>query len=59
MCVCVQKTRIGMTVNNFRKSASAVNEEVNVLAKALIKGWKKLLHGMYFVKVWPVHVITL
>lgn len=37
----LQKTRIGMTVNNFRKSNS--KEEVISLAKSLIKSWKKLL----------------
>ncbi|KAK2185598.1 hypothetical protein NP493_230g02013 [Ridgeia piscesae] len=35
------KTRIGMTVNNFRKACS--NDEVVSLAKSLIKSWKKLL----------------
>ena len=39
-----QKTRIGMTVNNFRKASS--NDEAVSLAKALIKSWKKLLPGM-------------
>ncbi|KAL4235738.1 Transcription elongation factor A protein 1 [Mactra antiquata] len=37
----LQKTRIGMTVNNFRKATS--NEEVISLSKNLIKIWKKLL----------------
>ncbi|KAK3090425.1 hypothetical protein FSP39_011765 [Pinctada imbricata] len=37
----LQKTRIGMTVNNFRKASS--KDEVIVLAKGLIKSWKKLL----------------
>ncbi|XP_074640670.1 transcription elongation factor A protein 1-like [Tubulanus polymorphus] len=37
----LQKTRIGMTVNNVRKSCT--DEEVNSLAKSLIKSWKKLL----------------
>lgn len=37
----LQKTRIGMTVNNFRKASS--NEEVISLSKNLIKVWKKLL----------------
>ncbi|KAI0209556.1 Transcription elongation factor A protein 1 [Lamellibrachia satsuma] len=37
----LQKTRIGMTVNNFRKACS--NDEVVSLAKSLIKSWKKLL----------------
>lgn len=35
------KTRVGMTVNNFRKTCK--KEEVVTLAKALIKSWKKLL----------------
>ncbi|XP_066272388.1 transcription elongation factor A protein 1-like isoform X2 [Branchiostoma lanceolatum] len=35
------KTRIGMSVNNLRKSSNS--EEVNGLAKSLIKSWKKLL----------------
>jgi TFIIS helical bundle-like domain len=39
----VQKTRIGVTVNSFRKSCSA--EKVVTLAKNLIKDWKKLLPG--------------
>eukprot|EP00106_Octopus_bimaculoides_P002549 XP_014769991.1 PREDICTED: transcription elongation factor S-II-like [Octopus bimaculoides] len=39
----LQKTRIGMTVNNFRKSSNA--DEVISLSKALIKSWKKLLPG--------------
>ncbi|XP_061175116.1 transcription elongation factor A protein 1-like [Saccostrea echinata] len=37
----LQKTRIGMTVNNFRKAAS--KDEIVVLSKTLIKSWKKLL----------------
>lgn len=37
----LQKTRIGMTVNNFRKAAS--KDELVVLSKTLIKSWKKLL----------------
>lgn len=37
----LQKTRIGMTVNNFRKGSR--NDEVISLAKSLIKSWKKLL----------------
>ncbi|CAL1531134.1 unnamed protein product [Lymnaea stagnalis] len=37
----LQKTRIGMTVNNLRKASS--NDEVVTLAKTLIKNWKKLL----------------
>ncbi|ESP03395.1 hypothetical protein LOTGIDRAFT_237702 [Lottia gigantea] len=39
----LQKTRIGMTVNNLRKASK--NEEVISLAKTLIKLWKKLLPG--------------
>lgn len=35
------KTRIGMTVNTFRKSCN--NDDVVLLAKTLIKAWKKLL----------------
>uniref|UniRef100_A0A0B7A4L6 TFIIS N-terminal domain-containing protein n=1 Tax=Arion vulgaris TaxID=1028688 RepID=A0A0B7A4L6_9EUPU len=37
----LQKTRIGMVVNNLRKASS--NDEVVTLAKTLIKNWKKLL----------------
>ncbi|KAI8774217.1 transcription elongation factor S-II [Biomphalaria glabrata] len=37
----LQKTRIGMTVNNLRKASS--NDEVVSLAKTLIKHWKRLL----------------
>ncbi|XP_069127643.1 transcription elongation factor S-II-like isoform X2 [Argopecten irradians] len=37
----LQKTRIGMTVNNFRKASK--DEDVISVAKSLIKGWKKLL----------------
>lgn len=37
----LQKTRIGMTVNNFRKAST--NEDVISLSKNLIKIWKKLL----------------
>jgi len=37
----LQKTRIGMSVNNVRKQTS--NDEVAAMAKQLIKGWKKLL----------------
>lgn len=37
----LQKTRIGMTVNNLRKASS--NDEVISLSKTLIKNWKKLL----------------
>lgn len=39
----LQKTRIGMTVNTLRKQCH--NDEVVLLAKTLIKGWKKLLPG--------------
>ncbi|ESO01254.1 hypothetical protein HELRODRAFT_82145 [Helobdella robusta] len=35
------RSRIGMTVNNFRKTSK--NEEVGTLAKSLIKYWKKKL----------------
>ncbi|XP_013390453.1 transcription elongation factor S-II [Lingula anatina] len=37
----LQKTRIGMIVNNFRKAST--NDEVITLSKSLIKSWKKLL----------------
>ncbi|XP_038057756.1 transcription elongation factor A protein 1-like isoform X2 [Patiria miniata] len=37
----LQKTRIGMSVNSLRKQSGS--EDVNTLAKSLIKGWKKLL----------------
>lgn len=37
----LQRTRIGMAVNNLRKNCS--NEEVISLAKSLIRSWKKLL----------------
>ncbi|KAK3767246.1 hypothetical protein RRG08_018113 [Elysia crispata] len=37
----LQKTRIGMTVNNLRKASN--NDEVMGLSKTLIKNWKKLL----------------
>jgi transcription elongation factor S-II len=37
----LQKTRIGMTVNMFRKACD--NDDVVFMAKALIKAWKKLL----------------
>ena len=39
----LQKTRIGMSVNNVRKQTK--NEEVASAAKQLIKGWKKLVSG--------------
>jgi len=42
-CYLVQKTRIGITVNNFRKTTG--DNEISNLAKALIKSWKKLVHG--------------
>lgn len=35
----LQRTRIGMLVNNVRKQTS--NDEVSQMAKQLIKGWKK------------------
>lgn len=37
----LQKTHIGMTVNNFRKASK--EEDVISLSKSLIKNWKKLL----------------
>ncbi|XP_021365009.1 transcription elongation factor S-II-like isoform X1 [Mizuhopecten yessoensis] len=37
----LQKTRIGMIVNNFRKASK--DEDVITVSKSLIKGWKKLL----------------
>ncbi|XP_062315763.1 transcription elongation factor A protein 2 [Osmerus eperlanus] len=39
----LQSTRIGMSVNAVRKQS--VDEEVQTLAKSLIKSWKKLLDG--------------
>ncbi|XP_031422124.1 transcription elongation factor A protein 2 [Clupea harengus] len=39
----LQSTRIGMSVNAVRKQSS--EEEVQTLAKSLIKVWKKLLDG--------------
>lgn len=42
----LQSTRIGMSVNAVRKQSS--DEEVQTLAKSLIKAWKKLL-GMLFI----------
>uniref|UniRef100_A0A8C1KXL5 Transcription elongation factor A protein 2-like n=1 Tax=Cyprinus carpio TaxID=7962 RepID=A0A8C1KXL5_CYPCA len=39
----LQSTRIGMSVNAVRKQSS--DEEVQTLAKSLIKTWKKLLDG--------------
>uniref|UniRef100_A0A8C9SQE6 Transcription elongation factor n=1 Tax=Scleropages formosus TaxID=113540 RepID=A0A8C9SQE6_SCLFO len=39
----LQSTRIGMSVNSVRKQSS--DEEVQTLAKSLIKSWKKLLDG--------------
>ncbi|EDO32793.1 predicted protein [Nematostella vectensis] len=38
---CLQKTRIGMSVNTMRKKSN--NSNVQTLAKSLIKLWKKLL----------------
>lgn len=39
----LQATRVGMLVNAVRKQSS--DEEVQTLAKTLIKSWKKLLEG--------------
>ena len=39
----LQKTRIGMSVNNVRKQTT--NDDVASMAKQLIKGWKKLVSG--------------
>ncbi|XP_051805650.1 transcription elongation factor A protein 2 isoform X2 [Acanthochromis polyacanthus] len=39
----LQSTRVGMSVNAVRKQSS--DEEVQTLAKVLIKSWKKLLDG--------------
>ncbi|XP_069573517.1 transcription elongation factor A protein 2 isoform X2 [Brachyistius frenatus] len=39
----LQSTRVGMSVNAVRKQSS--EEEVQTLAKGLIKSWKKLLEG--------------
>jgi len=39
----LQKTRIGITVNTLRKQSRS--DEVVLLAKGLIKSWKKLLTG--------------
>ncbi|XP_075883027.1 transcription elongation factor A protein 2 [Nelusetta ayraudi] len=39
----LQSTRVGMSVNAVRKLSS--DQEVQILAKGLIKSWKKLLHG--------------
>lgn len=39
--VCLQETRIGMSVNGIRKHCT--DEEVIALAKVLIKDWKRLL----------------
>ncbi|KAI4899413.1 hypothetical protein NFI96_015962 [Prochilodus magdalenae] len=39
----LQSTRIGMSVNAVRKQS--LDEEVQCLAKSLIKAWKKLLDG--------------
>jgi len=41
----MQKTRIGITVNSFRKTAG--DDEISNLAKTLIKSWKKLVHGKW------------
>ena len=37
----IQRTRIGLIVNNLRKSIA--DEDVGALSKTLIKSWKKLL----------------
>ena len=42
-----QKTRIGMSVNGLRKASS--KEDLQGLARALIKNWKKLLGKYVFV----------
>lgn len=39
----LQNTRIGVVVNNLRKSSN--NEELGTLAKNLLKAWKKLVSG--------------
>lgn len=38
-------TRIGMTVNDLRKSSHCTDEEVISLSKQLIKNWKKFLNS--------------
>ncbi|XP_061758584.1 transcription elongation factor A protein 2 isoform X2 [Nerophis ophidion] len=44
MCLeTLQSTRVGMSVNAVRKQSS--DQEVQNLAKALIKSWKKLIDG--------------
>jgi transcription elongation factor S-II len=50
----LQKTRIGMTVNAFRKSSR--DDEVIALSKMLIKNWKKFLSGMknYIIKIYSI-----
>lgn len=45
VCLCVQDTRIGMSVNALRKHCT--DEEVNALAKILIKNWKRLLGKVF------------
>ena len=42
----LQKTRIGMLVNNVRKQTTS--DEVSGMAKQLIKGWKKLVPGNFY-----------
>ncbi|XP_036389358.1 transcription elongation factor A protein 2 isoform X1 [Megalops cyprinoides] len=42
-CCVAQSTRIGMSVNAVRKQST--EEDVQNLAKSLIKSWKKLLNG--------------
>lgn len=37
----IQRTRIGLIVNNLRKSIT--DDDVGTLSKTLIKNWKKLL----------------
>lgn len=54
MKTCLQKTRIGMTVNNFRKATS--NDEVVSLAKTLIKNWKKLLPGWFLMMLATINL---
>uniref|UniRef100_A0ABM4D8A7 Transcription elongation factor n=1 Tax=Hydra vulgaris TaxID=6087 RepID=A0ABM4D8A7_HYDVU len=44
----LQKTRIGMTVNVLRKASD--REDVQIIAKSLIKSWKKLLDSQDKVK---------
>ena len=39
----LQKTRIGITVNNLRRLIA--NEDLSTVAKGLLKNWKKLVPG--------------